>query len=165
MSTGLTRLNALPEADAEAELITCCASTRWARQVGKGRPYADAAALFAAGREASGALDWPDVEQALSAHPAIGERAAGDGREAGWSRSEQSGMDTADDRTRAELAAANRAYAERFGHVFLICASGLSADRMLAAVSARLGNDQDTERKIVADELGKIAALRLEKLL
>ena len=165
MTSGLTRLNTLSERDAEAELMTCCASPRWARQVAAGRPYADADALLGAGREASGALDWPDVEQALSAHPAIGERAAGQSREAGWSRSEQSGMDSADDRTRTELAAANKAYADRFGHVFLICATGLSAERMLAAVSARLGNDQDTERKIVTDELGKIAALRLEKLL
>jgi 2-oxo-4-hydroxy-4-carboxy-5-ureidoimidazoline decarboxylase len=165
MSTGLSRLNALPDADAEAELAACCASARWAREVAKGRPYADAAALLAAGREASAALAWPDVREALSAHPAIGERAQGESTEAGWSRSEQSGVDDAGDRVRTELAAANRAYADRFGHVFLICASGLSADRMLAALRERLGNDPETERGVVAEELGKIAALRLEKLL
>jgi 2-oxo-4-hydroxy-4-carboxy-5-ureidoimidazoline decarboxylase len=165
----LAHLNALPDEIAEAELMACCASTRWAREVATKRPYADGDALLAAGRESSAGLDWTDVLQALSAHPAIGERPTaaktGGEREAGWSRSEQSGMDAADEWIRDDLAAANREYADRFGHVFLICASGLSAERMLAAVRYRLGNDEAEEQRIVTNELGKIAALRLERLL
>jgi 2-oxo-4-hydroxy-4-carboxy-5-ureidoimidazoline decarboxylase len=67
--------------------------------------------------------------------------------------------------TLAALATGNGAYEERFGQVFLICATGLSATEMLAALRARLGNDAGTEAKIVRDELRKITGLRLRKLL
>src|SRR5690606_19417888 len=98
---------------------------------------------------------------ALSAHPRIGERLAQAGREADWSRAEQAGMGDADDALRAEIAAANQAYEQRFGHVFLICATGRSAEQMLAAARQRLNNDLDTERRVVRDELRAITRLRL----
>ena len=156
--------NALPPERAERELLACCAAPRWAREVAAGRPYPDRAALLAAAGATSAALAWDDVVQALAAHPRIGERPAGTGREAAWSRREQAGVDSAGTGTRAALAEANRAYEQRFGHVFLIFASGRSDTEMLAAARARLAHDEPTERTVVRQELGKIAALRLERL-
>jgi 2-oxo-4-hydroxy-4-carboxy-5-ureidoimidazoline decarboxylase len=89
----------------------------------------------------------------------------GDTRDGEWSRQEQAGVAGASVDTMAALAAGNRAYEERFGQVFLICATGLSAAEMLAALRTRLGNDPDTEAKIVREELRKITGLRLRKLL
>lgn len=155
------RFNALPRADAEEELLTCCASRRWAADVAAGRPYGSAGELFAAAGKAVRELDWPDVEEALAAHPRIGDRAKGDSREAAWSRGEQSGVGDAD---RDAFAAGNAEYEERFGHVFLICASGRNAGEMLAELRDRMANDPGTERGVVHGELVKITELRLRKL-
>ncbi|MFC4906012.1 2-oxo-4-hydroxy-4-carboxy-5-ureidoimidazoline decarboxylase [Actinomadura gamaensis] len=161
----LDRLNALPADAAEAELLTCCASRRWAAEIAAGRPYADAAELAAASDGALAALDWTDVREALDAHPRIGERAAGADREARWSRGEQSAAATAEDGVRRALAEGNRAYEERFGHVFLICATGKTAAEILAALRVRLGHDTGTERTTVRAELAAIVRLRLAKLI
>jgi 2-oxo-4-hydroxy-4-carboxy-5-ureidoimidazoline decarboxylase len=163
-SPGLAGFNDAPAAAAERELLSCCAAVRWARQVAAGRPYPDLAALLAAADAALAGLTWPDVEQALAAHPRIGDRISGQDRESGWSRHEQAGMESADAATRAALAEANREYEERFGHVFLIFASGRSDTELLAAARARLGNNEILERGIIRTELGKIARLRLARL-
>jgi 2-oxo-4-hydroxy-4-carboxy-5-ureidoimidazoline decarboxylase len=161
----LAGFNALPAEQAERELLACCAAPAWARAVAAGRPYPDLAATLAAADAASARLSWDGIAEALGAHPRIGERPEGPGREAAWSRREQSGMDTAGRETAAALVAANKAYEQRFGHVFLIFASGRTPDEMLAAARARLANDPATERDVVRGELGKIARLRLERLL
>lgn len=159
----LDRLNVAEAAVAERELLACCASRRWADELLARRPYHDLAGLRRVSRTVLESLTWGDVEQALAAHPRIGERAAGSGQEAAWSRAEQAGTATADARTAEDLEGGNRVYEERFGHVFLICATGLSADAMLLALRERLGNDPDTERDVVRAELAKIVDLRLEK--
>ncbi|TDD90507.1 2-oxo-4-hydroxy-4-carboxy-5-ureidoimidazoline decarboxylase [Actinomadura rubrisoli] len=159
------RLNALSGERARDELLTCCASRRWADAVAAGRPYAGLEALRSASAAALADLDWGEVEKALAAHPRIGDRVRGGDREAAWSRGEQSGVDGAAAELRKALVEGNRAYEERFGHVFLICATGLSAAEMLAALRARLANDPGTEREVVRDELAKIVDLRLAKLL
>jgi 2-oxo-4-hydroxy-4-carboxy-5-ureidoimidazoline decarboxylase len=100
-----------------------------------------------------------EVDRALAKHPRIGERPAGQGAGAGWSRQEQSGV-TPDE----ALAEGNRAYEQRFGRVFLICATGLDKEQILAALRQRLTHDDETERGVVKDELRKIALLRLGKL-
>jgi 2-oxo-4-hydroxy-4-carboxy-5-ureidoimidazoline decarboxylase len=156
--------NRLPADQAGKELLTCCAAPAFARAVTAGRPYADRAALMAAAEAALGALTWDDVAQALAAHPRIGERAAGADRESAWSRREQSGVTTGGSAA-DELVAANRAYEDRFGHVFLVFATGKTNDDVLAAARQRLRNDEATERAVVAEELRKIALLRLERLL
>jgi 2-oxo-4-hydroxy-4-carboxy-5-ureidoimidazoline decarboxylase len=161
----MDRWNAMPAEEAERELKACCASATWVRAVVNGRPYRDLAAVLDASATAFAELTEADVDEALAAHPRIGERAAGNSREAAWSRHEQSGAADTDPNTTAALAAANRAYEERFDRVFLICATGLSAARVLAALEARLGNDEATERAVVRTELAKIAALRLERML
>jgi 2-oxo-4-hydroxy-4-carboxy-5-ureidoimidazoline decarboxylase len=156
--------NALPAELAEVELLSCCASPGWAGRVVAGRPYRDVPALLAAADAASRALTWSDVAQALAAHPRIGQRPAGGGREAAWSRREQAAVDGADDATRAALARANEEYEARFGHLFLIFASGRGDAEVLAAARARLANDEATERAVVREELRRIARLRLERL-
>jgi len=160
---GLDRFNRLP--DAAAQLSACCASSAWIGHVVAGRPYPDRSALQAVAEVALAQLDWAGVREAVDAHPRIGERTAAAGTEASWSRVEQSGMDTATEETRAALVEANRAYEERFGHVFLIFATGRTDAEMLAVAGDRLLNDDETERSVVRGELDKIVALRLTKLL
>jgi 2-oxo-4-hydroxy-4-carboxy-5-ureidoimidazoline decarboxylase len=119
---------------------------------------------MAAADAAARAFTPDEVERALAAHPRIGERADGAHAEAAWSREEQSGVATTSEAQQA-LADGNRAYEERFGRVFLICATGLGADDVLASLRQRLHHDDDTEAAVVAEELRKIALLRLERVL
>jgi 2-oxo-4-hydroxy-4-carboxy-5-ureidoimidazoline decarboxylase len=156
----LDTLNAAEPEHAEAELLACCAARRWADELIVRRPYHDLETLRRVSDRVFAELDWTDVEQALAAHPRIGERADGDGREAAWSRAEQSGAVGAAE----ELRDGNLAYERRFGRVFLICATGLSAGEILAALRDRLGNDEETERAVVREELRKIVSLRLGRL-
>jgi len=160
----LEELNCADRSDLMATLLACCDVPSWAEAVVAGRPYADVDALLATADDAARRMGPAEVEQALAAHPRIGERAPGAGTGAAWSRQEQSGV-SRDERTQAELVEANRAYEERFGRVFLVCATGLSAEEVLAAARQRLGNDEVTEEGVVADELRKIALLRLRKVL
>lgn len=159
----VTEFDAAPAADAAAELMPCCASRRWVSGLVSGRPYARLDRLTAASDALLARLDWSELESALAGHPRIGERAGGNGRAEGWSRQEQAGAAAVADPVRQELATANRAYEQRFGHVFLICATGLSAESMLAALRSRLRNDPVAEREVVRGELTKIVRLRLAK--
>jgi 2-oxo-4-hydroxy-4-carboxy-5-ureidoimidazoline decarboxylase len=158
-SPGVDRLNALPDENAERELMTCCGSKAWAGAVAAARPFADEAELATAADRAFARIGWADVLEALSRHPRIGDPPEGDGRESAWSRAEQSGA-----RASAELRRGNLAYESRFGHVFLICATGLSQERILADLRRRVGNDPGTERETVRTELQKITRLRLAGL-
>jgi 2-oxo-4-hydroxy-4-carboxy-5-ureidoimidazoline decarboxylase len=153
-------VNALPAGRLEADLRACCAAPAWGAAILAERPFAGRAALLAVADAAARELSWADVLIALSAHPRIGERPPGDTREAAWSRREQSAAGAGE-----ALVEANRAYEERFGHVFLIFASGRSQEEILAAARERLDNDEETERAVVKDELRKIALLRLERVL
>jgi len=163
---GVEAFNALPAARLEADLRACCAAPSWGAAVAAGRPYREHLEIIAAADAAARALSWAEVLVALSAHPRIGERSSGPAREASWSRQEQSAAaSSADELTRSALIAANRAYEEKFGQVFLIFASGRTQEEILAAAHDRLANDEETERVIVADELRRIALLRLERVL
>ena len=154
-------------ATAATLLRPSCASARWIGQLVSGRPYGTLAALVAASGATISGLGWPDIEQALAAHPRIGDRrglaAAGGGPEAAWSRQEQAGARDAGADVQAGLRAGNAAYEERFGHVFLICATGMSAASMLDALEERLTHDPAAEREVVREELMKIVQLRLGK--
>src|SRR6202020_2925415 len=171
-------------ATAAGWLRPSCASARGIERLVSGRPHETLPALVAGPDATIGALGWPDIEQALAAHPRIGDRAPsgpaggkcpqpGDGAsgrpipeaETGGhpapggpagGRQEQSGTRDAPADVQAGLRAGNAAYEERFGHVFLICATGMSAASMLAALQARLGHDPATEREVVRDGLTKI---------
>jgi 2-oxo-4-hydroxy-4-carboxy-5-ureidoimidazoline decarboxylase len=159
----LEALNAAPDETLRAALSACCAARSWGSALIASRPYRDEAALFATSDAATLALDDAGLAEALAGHPRIGDR-TGDGHGA-WSRQEQAGVSGADDDVIAQLAAANAAYEELFGHVYLVCATGKSAAELLAICQARLSNDPVTEHGVVLDELAKINRLRLDKLL
>ena len=157
----LELLNSAPDDEAlRAELTACCAAGSWIGALAAGRPFADRDELFAASDAAIAELTEAGLVEALAAHPRIGERTS-----AGWSSQEQSGMASASAELRAELAAANVAYEQRFGQVYLVCATGKSAEELLAVCQSRLGNDPAAERAVVLVELAKISRLRLGKLL
>jgi 2-oxo-4-hydroxy-4-carboxy-5-ureidoimidazoline decarboxylase len=150
----LATFNAAPDAAARAAMLACCAARRFAAAMAAGRPYPSPAAASAAAGIAFDALTWDDVREAIDAHPRIGDRVTG------ASAAEQSGVG---DETRAALADGNAAYEARFGHVFLICATGLSGEQMLAALRQRLNHDDQEERMVARAELRKITLLRVEK--
>jgi urate oxidase len=160
----LLRFNTADQDVAVAALLACNASRRWAERIAAGRPYGGLAEVEAASATALTDLGWDDIAEALAAHPPIGERVAGTSREAAWSRGEQSGAAGVPAETVQALVDGNRAYEERFGHVFLICATGRGADEMLADLRRRLDHDDATEREVVRGELAKITRLRLAKL-
>ena len=147
------------QSDVRDLLTTCLAVPRWVDAVLAGRPYVDVNALLTASDAATPLL--PDeVHAAMAAHPRIGEKASGSSTSASWSRSEQSGVD---DSTATAFAAANAEYEQRFGHVYLVCASGRDGEELLDDLRGRLGNDAETELEVAGRELAKIAKLRLEK--
>ncbi len=152
-------------ADAAALIAPCCASVRWIDALVAHRPHSSLAGITDASDAAIAQLSWPDIEQALAAHSRIGDRAEGADRESAWSRQEQSAAATPEADIQQALVAGNAEYEQRFGHVFLICATGRSAEDVLAALTRRLENPPDTEREIVRDELTQIVRLRLAKLL
>ena len=157
----LGSFNTAPAVAAERDVLACCGSKAFAKAIADGRPYRDPAALLAAVDAVFDVLSWDDIVEAMSEHPRIGDRAV----RTGMSAAEQSGAATASDAVRQGLAAGNVAYEERFGHVFLICASGLSGQEMLTSLQARLGNDEEAERTVVRAELRKITRLRMTKML
>jgi 2-oxo-4-hydroxy-4-carboxy-5-ureidoimidazoline decarboxylase len=156
----LAGFNAAPAQAAERDILACCASGTFAKAIAGGRPYPDPAALHDAVDAVFATLTWDDIVEAMNAHPRIGDRAAS----AGWSAAEQSGAAAASDQVRQGLTEGNLAYEQRFGHVFLICASGLSGPEMLSQLRARLSNNQQAERAVVRAELLKITQLRVAKL-
>lgn len=165
---GVTAFDSAPDDELRDRLRSCCAAETSVEGVMAGRPYGSEVALYAASDRATAELDAGGLEQALAGHPRIGDAApahGADGRSAAWSRGEQAGVATAGADVLGELAAANAAYEQRFGQVYLVCASGRSADELLAVCRARLDNDPETERGVVLEELAKINKLRLAKLL
>ena len=161
----LAGFNAADARELARELRTCLRADQWVRQLLALRPYPDLPSLFTAAQDAAERMDADDLASALAAHPRIGDRPAGGGAEAAASRREQAGVGGDDPELAARLAAGNAAYEERFGHVFLIRAAGRSAAEILAALEQRLGHDEETEAAVVREQLGEIAALRLERLL
>src|SRR5690242_21088995 len=155
---GLDDLNALPAQDFEELLLRCCAAPGWARRVTQGRPYSSLADLLGVAGAAWAARQPGDLDAAMAGHPRIGERRLSD-----WSAGEQAGVGE-DAETLAALADANTAYEQRFGHVFLICATGRGPAEILTELNRRMAHDPATEREVAAAEIGKLNALRLRKL-
>ncbi|MDX2600098.1 2-oxo-4-hydroxy-4-carboxy-5-ureidoimidazoline decarboxylase [Streptomyces caniscabiei] len=157
---GLARFNALEEHAAAAALHEACASAEWGRRLLDGRPYAAVEDLFAASDAAMAELSEKDLAEAMAGHPPIGRPKPGDPTSA----REQRGMAGASDALKAEMLELNLAYQEKFGHVFLICATGRTGEQMRDAVRDRIGNAPEREREIVRTELGKINRIRLARL-
>jgi OHCU decarboxylase len=168
MEQGIERLNNLTHDEAEAELLKCCGSTAWACGVAARRPFRDAGELLRVADEVWTNLESDDWLEAFSHHPKIGERQSATGqtrKEQGWSEQEQAGVGAADAAARAELAELNRAYAEKFGYIFIVCATGKSPEQILASLRSRLAHDAAAEIKHAAEEQRQITHLRLRKLL
>lgn len=165
---GLQWLNTLLGREAEAALLACCGSTAWAGRMAQRRSFRSLVELLQASDEICRALERQDWLEAFRAHPRIGEKRADQEPSAagtGWSEQEQAGTRTATGDTLAALREANRLYEARFGHIFIVCATGKTAEETLALLRQRLQNDPETEVRIAAEEQRRIAQLRLEKLL
>jgi OHCU decarboxylase len=155
----LDEINGVSSTEADAAFMSCCGSSRWAGWMTGARPFESADELFAMADTMWRRTEAPDWHEAFSHHPRIGERSTG------WAAGEQSAVGTAGERARAELADVNRTYEEKFGHIYIVCATGKSAEEMLALAKIRMGNDPVTELQVAADEQRKIMQLRLRKLL
>ena len=165
---GLDWLNRVSEEDAISALLRCCGCRRWARAVSACRPFAFVDALHRSAEREWEQASRDEILEAFSHHPRIGDRDSLRARfpaTHAWSASEQAGAAAADERVLDELAQGNRDYEARFGHIFIVCASGRTAGEMLTLLQARLGNDPENELKIAAKEQMKITRLRLDKLL
>ena len=160
----LDDFNAEPADRAVQALRACNAAPRFAAEVVAGRPYPDVDTLVARAGDVVRGLPWDEVELAIAVHPRIGDRPEGSSPEAEASRREQSAVGSADDATRTALAEGNRAYEERFDHVFLIRAAGRSPEEVLAELRRRLDNDDESERAEVTGQLAEITALRVRDL-
>ncbi len=165
MSLGLEGFNALSETDARAALTRCCGAGRWVTGMLARRPFASAEALYLAASEVWSALSPDDWHEAFSHHPRIGDARAASASTQGWASSEQAGATSADAEIRHALAEGNRAYEAKFGHIYLVCATGKSGAELLRILQSRLGNDADTELRVAAGEQEKITRIRLEKML
>ncbi|SHH80075.1 2-oxo-4-hydroxy-4-carboxy-5-ureidoimidazoline decarboxylase [Streptomyces sp. 3214.6] len=157
---GLARFNDLGESAARAALHEACTATAWANRLLAARPYATADDLYAASDAAMADLTAADLAEAMAGHPPIGRPKPGDPTSA----REQRGMAGASEELKAQMLELNLAYQEKFGQVFLICATGRTGEQMRDAVRERLGNAPEQEREIVRTELGKINRIRLARL-
>jgi allantoicase len=156
---GVRWLNALVADAFEREVLACCGSKVWAKAFGDARPFADLPELLERSDAVWSGLGSDDQREAFAAHPRIGERSG-----SAWARTEQSGIASASPETLTALETGNREYEERFGHVFLINATGKSADEMLEALWRRLSNDPGSELREAAEQQRQITRIRLEKL-
>ena len=168
MIQGLNRFNELPSEEAEAQLLKCCGSRSWARQMTRWRPFETIDGLLKKADDVWWSLNAEDWLEAFCVHPRIGEKKAVATQSAEaqkWSTQEQSGIEGAPAETTSALAAGNREYERRFGFIYIVCATGKTSEEMLAILRERLQNDPETELRVAAEEQRKITRLRLERLL
>jgi len=164
----IAKLNALGAGKALALFQSCCGSRTWAQWMVDLRPFGSVRELFAEASEVWWSAAPSDWEEAFAAHPRIGQRskaAPQSARSATWSQGEQRGVDGASADTQARLAALNEAYFKKHGFTFIVCATGKSADEMLALLEDRRKRSRAQELDAAAVEQHKITALRLEKWL
>ena len=162
------KLNRLSLDEARMALLACCGSTRWADAVAALKPFWDVGQLLNLAGRVWRELGREDWLEAFRAHPKIGEKQAE--RETGaeaqsWAEGEQARAREASNETLAALAEANREYEGRFGFIFIVCATGKTADEMLALLHQRLHNDPETELRVAAEQQWRITELRLRKFL
>jgi 2-oxo-4-hydroxy-4-carboxy-5-ureidoimidazoline decarboxylase len=157
----LAELNRMNSQGAVDVLKPCCGSQKWAEEMNARRPFSDIEEVHGAADIVWRTLHREDWHEAFASHPKVGET-----REVSeWSKKEQGGMVSAADDIRARLGQFNTEYQKRFGFIFIICATGKSAEEMLASLEERLRHDPDTEWEIAGEEQIKIVHLRLNKLL
>lgn len=157
---GLDGFTRLTERQRMNVLFGVCSSPIWARRVLAGSPFRDVDALLDRADRVLAELPDAEIDAALDGHPRIGATV-----DNASSAREQAAVTTAADSVKAELAVKNAEYDEKFGYVYLVCASGRSAEELLAILTDRLHNDPESERRVMRSELAKINRLRLERLL
>lgn len=161
MSIAVEEFNCADAAEVRGLLMTCAPITSWSSALLASRPFGSREELLKAAQRL--AVDWTDqeVDAALSHHPRIGEKAAGESAEARASRAEQGGL-SRDEAAQAAWIEANQEYEDRFDRIFLIRAKGRTPAEMMAQLRQRLDNDDDAEAKVRREQLAEIALLRLE---
>jgi 2-oxo-4-hydroxy-4-carboxy-5-ureidoimidazoline decarboxylase len=168
VTSALDDVNSLPADRAADVLRACCGASRWVQSMVARRPFTSVDDALSAADEAWAPLGPDDWREAFSHHPRIGERRSAvsqNARGAGWSSAEQRSVDTAGDATRDQLARVNREYETKFGHIYIVCATGKSADELLSIARGRLHNEPSAELRVAAGEQHQITRLRLRKLL
>ncbi len=168
MNRVLARWDALPPGEAATEILSCCGSRAWAACLAGKRPFADEQSLFAAADDCWQNLSEADWLEAFRSHPRIGEQHAqktATAVSAAWSRSEQSQMSQAGDAILQRMQEGHRQYEQRFGRIFIVCASGKQPAEMLSILERRLGNDPAQELQESAAQQQQIMQLRLRKWL
>jgi 2-oxo-4-hydroxy-4-carboxy-5-ureidoimidazoline decarboxylase len=160
----LRQLNAMDDQEIRAALADFCAAPAWIERMAASRPFAAPAAVLTAADAAADAVGPDDWREAFRHHPRIGERTAERRQSQALSAQEQSAAQEASFADLSALAEGNRAYEDRFGYVFIVCAAGKPAPEMLAMLRDRLKNDPDSELRVAAGEQRRIMRLRLERL-
>lgn len=162
-------LNALDPASCRTALTRCCGASRWVEAMLQSRPFADDNAVFATAERIWATMERADILEAFSHHPKIGSDMqslrARFPQTHQWSGQEQSAVQQANESILQALADGNRRYEQRFGYIFIVCATGKTAEEMLALLQHRLPNPPEIELPIAAAEQAKITAIRLRKLL
>ncbi len=164
----LARFNSLPPEDAANEILLCCGSKSWARKMASRRPFPDEKELLTASDEVWRNLNEADWMEAFASHPRIGKStgsAPAHPRSAAWSGEEQAKVGHAKEGTLNQLAEDNRAYEQRFGRIFIVCATGKSAESLLEILRRRLLNDAAAELRESVEAQRQITTLRLHKWL
>ena len=169
----LHELNTFPQPQLREELSKCCGSSTWVKMMMAYFPADDLVELLEDAEEIWYACSKEDWKEAFTHHPKIGDvesltkkfTSTGDQIAIGWASGEQSGVNVAAKETIEALAEGNRLYEEKFGYIFIVCATGKSAEEMLGLLKSRLNNSPNEEIQIAADEQNMITKLRLEKLL
>jgi OHCU decarboxylase len=168
MAHDLAWLNTLPSEEAAKELLQCCGSRRWAQEMAHRRPYQSLETLIKTADDVWWSLQPSDWLEAFRSHPKIGEKKAAEpvsARSREWSGQEQAGASNVSQETVDSLATLNRAYEQKFGFIFIICATGKTSEQMLSALRERLEHDAEVDLKVAATEQSKITELRLRKLI
>jgi len=164
----IEKLNQLDKNTLKQELLKCCGANKWADNLANEIPFESEKDLFDKSDKIWNSLDKEDYLEAFAQHPKIGDinsLAKKFANTKGWAENEQSGVNSANNLTIQELATFNNTYDEKFGYIFIVCATGKSAQEMLDILKSRIDNDSEKELKIAGDEQNKITKIRLEKLL
>jgi 2-oxo-4-hydroxy-4-carboxy-5-ureidoimidazoline decarboxylase len=166
-NTALARWNDLDAATAAREILPCCGSTAWAGGMASRRPFADAEELFEASDWVWAGLSEKDWREAFESHPRIGQQhaRAATAESLAWSHEEQRAAAAQEDETKLALAEANRQYEEKFGRIFIVCASGRSAAEILEICNARMKNTAADEMLETAEQQRQVTQLRLRRWL
>ena len=163
----LDRWNALESEDAAHEVLPCCGSHAWAKGLVARRPFASADELFTVSDQIWWNLQEPDWQQAFDNYPRIGQQHApiATAESLKWSSEEQRTATSSDEQVKTALANANRRYEDKFGRIFIVCASGRSASEILGILERRMENSPDAELKEAAEQQRQITQLRLRRWL